>query len=177
MDFSEIHYFSSNLVHDLLAKYKQEKTADTVKELQQQVEALKQQPLAYSSDLTHLHPTVQSAAGSLFATSHYSEAIHKACIALDKEVQALTQRPDLNGKPLMDAAFTPNAPLIRLSHDRNEQMGFMLLYQGVIQAIRNHYAHNLTTIPAVRALEWLGFISALLYKLDEAQPTAAWPAP
>jgi uncharacterized protein (TIGR02391 family) len=118
--------------------------------------------------LAYLHPTVQQAAGSRFMTSHHSDAILAACIALDKAVQAKAQRPNLNGKQLMDVAFTPNSPLVCLSQDRNEQMGFMLLYQGVIQAIRNHYAHNDSAVEPARAMEWLGFISALFYKLDEA---------
>ena len=52
--------------------------------------------------LTHRHLTVQQAAGSRFASAHYSDAILAACTALDKAVQAKTQRPDLNGKQLMD---------------------------------------------------------------------------
>ena len=127
--------------------------------------------------LAHLHPTVQQAASSRFASAHYADAISATCTALDKAVAAKTQRPDLNGKQLMDVAFTPRNPLVRLSQNDNEQTGFMLLYQGSVQAIRNHYAHNLTEIPAARALEWLGFISALFYKLDEAQPSATTPTP
>ncbi|MDB5268754.1 MAG: hypothetical protein JWP58_1794, partial [Hymenobacter sp.] len=121
------------------------------------------------TSLNTLHPTVQQAAGTRFATAHYSDAILAACTALDKVVQAKAQRPDLNGKQLMDVAFTPNSPLVRLSQDRNEQTGFMLLYQGVMQAIRNHYAHNDTAVDPARALEWLGFISALFYKLDDGE--------
>lgn len=125
-----------------------------------------------AASLTHLHPTIQQAAGSRFDSAHYADAISAACTALDKAVAAKAQRPDLNGKQLMDVAFTPKNPLVRLSGNDNEQTGFMLLYQGSVQAIRNHYAHNLTEIPAPRALEWLSFISALFYKLDEAQPPA-----
>jgi hypothetical protein len=50
-------------------------------------------------------------------------------------------------------------------------------YQGSVQAIHNHYAHNLTEIPAPRALEWLAFLSALFYKLDEALPSATPTTP
>jgi uncharacterized protein (TIGR02391 family) len=127
--------------------------------------------------LAHLHPTIQNAAGSRFATAHYSDAILAACTALDKAVQAKVQRPDLNGKQLMDVSFTPKNPVLRLSQQDNEQTGFMLLYQGVMLAIRNHYAHNLTEIDPARALEWLGFISALFYKLDEAQSSVTPPTP
>jgi hypothetical protein len=78
----------------------------------------------------------------------------------------------------MTTVFSKNNALIQLSTDPNEQFGFMSLYQGTVLALRNHYAHNLTelTDPA-RALEWLGFISALFYKLDEVHPTITAPAP
>jgi uncharacterized protein (TIGR02391 family) len=120
--------------------------------------------------LAHLHPTIQQVIGSLFASNHYPQAILAACTALDKAVQAKAQLPPTTvGTALMTTAFSAKSPLIQLSQDANEQMGFMNLYQGSVQAIRNHYAHNLTEIPAARALEWLSFISALFYKLDEAQ--------
>jgi uncharacterized protein (TIGR02391 family) len=123
------------------------------------------------SALIHLHPTVQSSATSLFASAHYPQAILAACTALDKAVQAKAQLPASTvGTALMTKAFSANQPIIRLAQDANEQMGFMNLYQGSVQAIRNHYAHNLTEIPVARALEWLSFLSALFYKLDEAQP-------
>lgn len=124
-----------------------------------------------TSLLTHLHPTMQQVAGKLFADGHSAEAIHKGCTALEKEVQARIQRPDLAGKQLMDAAFTPNSWRIRLSHEPNEQLGFMNLYQGSIQALRNHYAHNLTQVSDPnRAMEWMSFLSALFYKLDDTVP-------
>lgn len=127
--------------------------------------------------LAHFHPTVLQSASSLFATNHYSQAILAACTALDKAIQAKAQIPASTvGTALMTKSFSANQPLIRLSQDTNEQMGFMNLYQGSVQAIRNHYAHNLTEIPAARALEWLGFISALFYKLDEALPATVSPA-
>jgi uncharacterized protein (TIGR02391 family) len=134
--------------------------------------------LTDSAPLTHLHPTIQKAAASLFASIHYPQAILAACTALDKAVQARAQLPASTvGTTLMTTAFSAKAPIIQLSHDANEQMGFMNLYQGSVQAIRNHYAHNLTEIPAARALEWLSFLSALFYKLDEAQPTVVASTP
>jgi uncharacterized protein (TIGR02391 family) len=127
-----------------------------------------------STNLANLHATVQQAAGSLLASAHYPQAILAACTALDKVVQNRAKLPATTvGTALMTTAFSAKNPLIQVSQDTNEQIGFMNLYQGSVQAIRNHYAHNLTEIPAARALEWLGFISALFYKLDEAQPIPA----
>jgi uncharacterized protein (TIGR02391 family) len=124
--------------------------------------------------LSILHPVIQQAAGSRFASGHYSDAIQKACTALEKVVQAKAGQPaTITGTSLMTTAFSKNSPLIQVAADPNEQFGFMNLYQGAVQALRNHYAHNLTELTdPTRALEWLGFISALLYKLDEAPPMA-----
>jgi uncharacterized protein (TIGR02391 family) len=128
--------------------------------------------------LAPLHLTIQQTASGLWANNHYRQAVLDSCIALDKAVQDKASLPaTTTGVSLMTTAFSANQPLIRLSQDRNEQAGFMNLYQGSVQAIRNHYAHNLTEIDPARALEWLSFISALFYKLDEAQPTLVSPTP
>jgi uncharacterized protein (TIGR02391 family) len=125
--------------------------------------------------LAHLHPTVQQVASSRFASAYYSDAIQKACTALEKAVQAKSGLPaTTTGTSLMTTAFSQKKALIELAADPVEQFGFMNLYQGAVQALRNHFAHNLTelTDPA-RAIEWLSFISALFYKLEETQFVAA----
>jgi uncharacterized protein (TIGR02391 family) len=127
-----------------------------------------------SSILTHLHPAIQQVASSRFASAHYSDAVEKACIALEKAVRDRANQPsDLGGTDLMNRAFSQANPMIMLSPDRGEREGYMFLFRGMWQALRNHHAHNDTATDAPRALEWLGFISALFYKLDEAQPTPA----
>lgn len=126
-------------------------------------------PLDFAN-LTHLHPAVQQVASSRFASAHYSDAIQKACTALEKAVQVKSGQPaTVTGTSLMTTAFSQKNALIQLAADPTEQFGFMNLYQGTVQALRNHFAHNLTELTdSARALEWLGFISALFYKLDEA---------
>jgi hypothetical protein len=91
---------------------------------------------------------------------------------LEKAIQQKSgQSASVTGTALIGRAFPKDNPLIHLSDDQGEREGYGFLYRGLLQAIRNHYAHNLTEIPAARALEWLSFISALFYKLGEAQPT------
>jgi uncharacterized protein (TIGR02391 family) len=149
----------------------------------QQVEADQKQVEADfqpSPSLSTLHPTVQRVAGSRFASAHYSDAIQKACTALEKAVQVKSGQPvTANGTSVMTTAFSQKNALIHMADDPTEQFGFMNLYQGAVQALRNHFAHNLTELTDPnRALEWLGFISALFYKLDEAQPIIpATPTP
>lgn len=121
--------------------------------------------------LSHLHPVVQQAASSRFASAHYSDSIEKACIALEKAVRDKANQPsDLGGVDLMNRVFSQASPVITLSSDRGEREGYMFLFRGMWQSLRNHHAHNDTSTDPARALEWLSFISALLYKLDEAAP-------
>lgn len=122
--------------------------------------------------LAHLHPAVQSAVGSRFADEYYSDALHKACTALEKAVQdKANQSPEPTGATLMSKVFSKDKPILTVSTNQGEQEGYMFLYRGLAQAIRNHYAHNDPATDPARALEWLSFISALFYKLDEASET------
>jgi uncharacterized protein (TIGR02391 family) len=126
------------------------------------------------ASITHLHPAVQQAIGTRFADGYYPDALHKACTALEKAVQNKAQQPaEPTGATLMSKVFSKDKPLLTVSSNQGEQEGYMFLYRGLAQAIRNHYAHNDTAIDPARALEWLAFLSALFYKLDEAQRTTA----
>jgi len=125
-------------------------------------------PLPAPTTLAHLHPLVHKAAGSLFASGHYPQALLNACTALDKALQQQTGQPaDVTGSALMTKVFSPSNPLIRISAVQGEQQGYMFLFSGLVMAIRNHYAHNLTELNSMeRALEWLGFVSALCYQVQ-----------
>jgi hypothetical protein len=121
------------------------------------------------SNLTHLHPAIQQVAGKLFIDGHLPQSIQSACTALEKAIQQKAgQSGSVTGTILIGRVFHKDNPLLWLADDQGEREGYGLLYRGLLQAIRNHYSHNLTEIHAPRALEWLGFISALFYKLDES---------
>ena len=105
------------------------------------------------------------------AIAHYDEAILKVCIALNNAVQARVNRPDLDGSSLMQQVFTPRGAMLTLSADSTEQMGWMQLFTGAIQALRNPRAHKLGHATSLQeTIEWLGFLSALFRTLDQAQP-------
>ncbi|MBD2768474.1 TIGR02391 family protein [Hymenobacter sp. BT664] len=123
---------------------------------------------ATTSPLTYLHPTIQHAAGSLYATGHYRQALLDACIALDRAVQQKSQLTG-SGTRLMETAFSPGNPVLKIGNSPDEQQGFLSLFRGAMLAIRNPKAHSLGgTHDAQRALEWLSFASVLLRNLDEA---------
>jgi uncharacterized protein (TIGR02391 family) len=130
--------------------------------------------------LATLHPTIQAAASSLYATGHYRQALLDAFIAVDNAVRDKSQLTG-SGTRLMETAFSPGNPVLNIGDSPDEQQGFLALFRGAMLAIRNPKAHSLNgTHDAQRALEWLSFASVLLRNLDEAtlaQPTAISPTP
>lgn len=118
-------------------------------------------------DQLTLHPEVKRVAGPLVADGHYRQALLDVYIALVEAVKTKTGRNDLDGVPLMQQVFSVNAPNLRLSPDRDEQLGYMWLFSGAVMAIRNPRAHKLTAHPtSEETLEWLAFASALFRILD-----------
>lgn len=120
------------------------------------------------------HSAVVFSSKKLFRDGYYSQAIFEACKVLDKRVQedsGLT----LSGKPLMSNAFSKNNPKIVLNEsksqsDIDEQEGFMYIFMGVMQGVRNPKGHEILNIKdPYRALDYLSLVSLLLKRLDEAK--------
>lgn len=117
----------------------------------------------------NLHPAVHTVAAPLVAIAHYDDAILKACIALNNAVQSRVGRSDLDGSTLMQQVFSSKTPILTLSTEPNEQLGWMQLFSGAIQALRNPRAHKLGHATSLEeAIEWLCFLSALFRALDRA---------
>lgn len=79
----------------------------------------------------------------------------------------------LDGKQLMLSAFSVCNPKLKFNQlqnqsDKDEQEGFMHIFAGLMQGIRNPKGHEIVNFnDPYRALEHLGFISLLFRKLDE----------
>lgn len=119
------------------------------------------------------HPSVIYASKMLFSDGHYSPAIFEACKLLNKQVQKISGETK-DGKALMLTVFSPNAPKIKLNRlnnqsDRDEQEGFMHIFAGVMHGVRNPKGHELVKLSdPYRALEYIGLVSLLFKKLDDA---------
>jgi len=123
-------------------------------------------PLALSS----LHPLVQKTASDLYLNGHYRQAILDTYIALVETVKTKSGKDKLDNTPLMQTVFSANEPILKVSNDHDEQLGFMWLFTGAVMGIRNPKAHRLIEQnDPQRALEWLSFASVLLRVLDDAQ--------
>jgi uncharacterized protein (TIGR02391 family) len=140
---------------------------------------VKSMPAGMQQQLTklQLHPRLLEVAGQLFVDGHYRQAILDAYIAL---VEAVKRKTGLtvDNVPLMEQAFSPRNPRLQLSADSDEQQGYMRLFSGAVQAIRNPKAHRLIqqTDPG-HTLEWLCLASALFRLLDQATLQSASGAP
>ena len=125
-------------------------------------------------DLSNLHPRIRKQCESLFISRHYSEAIFEGYKLLGKAVRDKSGLTD-DGKSLMSEAFSLRNPVVMLNNlqtetDRNEQEGFMYLFMGAMQGIRNPEAHEIRDLKdPVIALEYLALSSLLLRKLDEGK--------
>lgn len=140
-------------------------------------------------NLPGLHPLISQASGSQVAVKHFDNAVSNACQAVEDRVQALTGYPKtskgaaLSGKPLMSTVFSPQAPALDITSDNvgevqraDEIEGYMYLFMGVAQALRNPRGHGpkLNTSEP-EAMEVLATASLLMRALDRAESRLPQP--
>jgi uncharacterized protein (TIGR02391 family) len=130
----------------------------------------------YLFDKMQFHPKVVEASQSLFETGHYAQAILEAFKAVNNFVKEKT-RLSLDGKDLMAQVFRRENPVIKLNKlktgsDWDEQEGFKFLFMGAMVGIRNPEAHdNVVQTNPYRTLEYLGFASLLMKRIEEGKIT------
>jgi uncharacterized protein (TIGR02391 family) len=118
----------------------------------------------------NFHPKVKEIADPLFKNGHFRQAILDVYIALVDAVKKKSECHNLDNSPLMQRAFSQNNPILKVSEDKDEQLGFMWLFSGAVMAIRNPKAHRLIEqTDSDRTLEWLAFASVLFRVLDESK--------
>jgi uncharacterized protein (TIGR02391 family) len=120
--------------------------------------------------LNPLHSSVRNVAQRLFRDGHYRQAVLDTYIALVQRVKDLSGRHDLDNTALVQAVFSPKNPILVLSDNGDEQMGFMWMFSGAVMGIRNPNAHRLSEkIDKQQAFEWLAFASVLFRLLDSVR--------
>lgn len=83
-----------------------------------------------------------------YEAGNYSSAIKTAILFLTEEIRERTDL-DIDGDTLVTKALSVNNPLIKINKletetDKSEQIGYMLMLQGLYKAIRNPRNHNLS---------------------------------
>ncbi|MBI3980452.1 TIGR02391 family protein, partial [Candidatus Microgenomates bacterium] len=107
----------------------------------------------------NLHKSVVFVSKKLFIDGHYSQSIFEACKLLENTVKKKSGL-NLNGVPLMQQAFSPHKPILKLNlmsdqAEVDEQTGFMLIYSGVMQGIRDPKGHSIINLKdREKALEY-----------------------
>ncbi|ABX07913.1 conserved hypothetical protein (plasmid) [Herpetosiphon aurantiacus DSM 785] len=113
-----------------------------------------------------LHPRVVERATLLWQIGEYDTALSQVCIELDNAVKAKSGLKE-DGTTLMRTAFSPKKTRLAIDPRFGNQQGFMDLFAGVMDAIRNPRAHHhKSNLSADEAIEWLAFLSALFRVLD-----------
>ena len=85
-------------------------------------------------------------------------------------MKVVSGREDLDNTALMQTVFSPKNPIVVLSDDPDEQMGYMWMFSGAVMGVRNPKAHRLDVLSDSQyAVEWLAFASVLFRLLDSAK--------
>lgn len=119
-----------------------------------------------------LHNSINFSSKRLFIDGYYSQSIFEACKVLEKRVKKETKLSS-DGKSLMSSAFNSKSPKIKFNpnktqSDIDEQEGFMHIYMGTMQGIRNPKGHEIVTLKdPYRALDYLSLVSLLLKRIDD----------
>jgi uncharacterized protein (TIGR02391 family) len=126
-------------------------------------------------DSIKLHPLIVEHSETLFKSGHYASAIFEAFKAVNNYVKQKSCKIEFDGKDLMAKVFNKNRPVLKLNDlatisDKDEQEGFMFLFMGAMEGIRNPKAHEtVAQKDPYRTLEYLAFASLLAKRVDESK--------
>ncbi len=121
-----------------------------------------------------LHPAIRSSSLQQYRDGHWRDAVLNAFIAVFDLVRTSTGL-DLDGERLVTRVFSVTNPLLvvadlRTDSGKNDQVGFMMVLQGVYRGIRNPKAHSLQhDLNAFKAAQYLVTVSLLARRIDEAE--------
>lgn len=110
----------------------------------------------------------------LFVDKYYARAVEEAYKCLDNVVRDKAGL-SISGRDLMDKAFSRNNPVLKLNaletiSQKDEQLGYMLIFSGCIVGIRNPRAHDHQKIDSPEvALEILVWANHLMRFVDKAK--------
>lgn len=132
-------------------------------------------------DFLNLHPAIRKSSRKKFIDGHFDDSIFAAFKKVNNTVKKVSEK-SIDGKSLMLNVFSPKNPVIELANlstetGRNIQEGFMHLYAGGIQGIRNPRGHededNDEVLEAItdpkEAIKYLAFASILVSFLDDVK--------
>jgi uncharacterized protein (TIGR02391 family) len=121
-----------------------------------------------------LHPVVCKHSYQLYRDGHLREAVFNSVTVLYEFIRLRTKCEE-DGDRLVTQALSLDNPLLVLSEletesGRNDQKGFIQIFKGVYQGIRNPKAHSLTNdLTPLKAAQYMVFASLLARRIEEAK--------
>ena len=120
-----------------------------------------------------LHPIIIEHSYQIYRNGHLREAVLNSITAVFDFIRVRTGNEE-DGDRLIGQVMSPNDPQLILSElasesGLNDQKGFMQIYKGAYQGIRNPKAHSLThDLTELKAAQYLVFASLLARRIDES---------
>jgi len=119
------------------------------------------------------HVEIEIHSKLLFLNGHHTNAVHEACKAYIKAVQAKSGSQEDGAKLMSALSLKGNIKFNDLSTEskQNYQSGLEQISRGVVSAFRNPAAHDTAKsleMSAIEALDMLSTVSLLLKALDKA---------
>ena len=165
---------SENLVY----KSSQYMTRSEADEILIQLDFLKRRILSRQNEgfWSYLHPMIYNVSGNKFNQGFYSDAVESALKEVNSRIKRIYRRyrgEEKDGQDLMRKTFSSSNPLlifegVDTESGKNVQEGYMQIFAGAIQGIRNPKAHENTHISREDAIKRLILASLLMEKVDEA---------
>ena len=139
---------------------------------------LKAEDYAFDQENEHgfeelLHPIIIESSLQQYNDGHLRDSVLNAIIAVYDLIRQKSFRNE-DGDNLIGKVFSLQTPILILSEiesesGKNDQKGFMQIFKGAYQGIRNPKAHSLThDLTDTKAAQYLVFASLLARRVDEA---------
>ncbi len=143
-----------------------------------QLESLKRKMLTREnvSLWPYIHPRIERVSKEKFNHGFFADAVESAFKEVNHRVKQIYKKQrgeEKDGQDLMRKTFSLTNPLLIFEPLDNEsaknvQEGYMQIFAGAIQGIRNPKAHENLKITQDRAIKHLILASLLMDKIDEA---------
>ena len=122
-----------------------------------------------------LHPRISALARPRFEAGFFGDAVESSFKELNDAVKRIVRDADgreLDGANLMNTAFSPSKPVIKLTPlgtetERSEQLGYMQIMAGAMTGLRNPSAHGNLNPDSTKTLHLICLASLLIRRLDE----------